>query len=311
MAASNSTSHFWLSDFEFRRDGLFVRKTGQRINHSVLTLGEIWKWLGYYALVRSRGALRRLFNPAAARIWFAPEQPRPWYVIWAACTWAGLRFAASEAEADICFYFEDVTIGAPPMSGRTYANGKCWDISKSRVAKTFDAVAGYALSLDPLHFEGVAVEKGERNGAHDGRMVTCPMAPLPDKVYERFVDASDGETATDLRVSIVDRTPVSVLLKTKPAAKRFSIHNDAVRWVDLAAVFTSEELDLIARFCQEMQLDYGALDILRDRSDGRIYIVDVNKTDTGPAVDLNWTDRIKLTSVLANALVAARCEEAV
>jgi hypothetical protein len=31
-----------------------------------------------------------------------------------------------------------------------------------------------------------------------------------------------------------------------------------------------------------MDLDYGELDLLRDRGDGRIYVVDVNSTPWGP-----------------------------
>ena len=62
------------------------------------------------------------------------------------------------------------------------------------------------------------------------------------------------------------------------------------------------ELSEIARFCAAMQLDWGGLDVLRERETGRLYVVDVNKTDTGPAVVLSWRDRIFATRLLANAL---------
>ncbi|MEQ1490022.1 MAG: hypothetical protein ABL932_05680 [Terricaulis sp.] len=51
-----------------------------------------------------------------------------------------------------------------------------------------------------------------------------------------------------------------------------------------------------------MKLDWGGLDVLREHATGRLYVVDVNKTDTGPAVVLNWRDRTKATTLLSNAL---------
>ena len=37
----------------------------------------------------------------------------------------------------------------------------------------------------------------------------------------------------------------------------------------------------ILAVCREMGLDYGELDVLRDREDGRLYILDVNDTPSG------------------------------
>ena len=51
-------------------------------------------------------------------------------------------------------------------------------------------------------------------------------------------------------------------------------------------------------------LTSGRLDVLREAETGRLYIVDVNKTDTGPPVVLNWRDRMMATQLLAEALVA-------
>jgi hypothetical protein len=51
-----------------------------------------------------------------------------------------------------------------------------------------------------------------------------------------------------------------------------------------------------------MQLDWGGLDVLRERESGRLYVVDVNKTDTGPAVVLSWRDRARATTLLSDAL---------
>jgi hypothetical protein len=226
-------------------------------------------------------------------------------VVWSALTLAGVRIARDEADADAVFYFEDVTAGAPPRLWQGAAiNAGCADISKSRVARAFAAAAGYPLALDPQTHVGVAVEKSEENGRHDGRLVTCPTAPLPGKVYQHLVDSAVGDTAFDLRTTVIARRPLFVLEKTKPAADRFSIHNATVTYRELGEVFSADEIALITRFAAEMQLDWAALDILRDRTTGRIYVVDVNKTDTGPAVDLSRADREKLKASIATAFAA-------
>lgn len=134
--------------------------------------------------------------------------------------------------------------------------------------------------------QGEAVEKSECNGLHDGRIVACPCPRTEGKSYQRLIDSSDGHTVRDLRTVIIGRVPRFVVVKTKPAADRFSIHNDTARFHARAEVFSPDETGLITRFAEAMELDWAALDILRDKDTGRICVVDVNKTDTGPAVDL-------------------------
>ena len=92
-----------------------------------------------------------------------------------------------------------------------------------------------------------------------------------------------------------------MLVKTKPAEDRFSIHNASVQLCALETIFSPAELDLIGSYAREMQLDWGALDILRDCQSQKIYVVDVNKTDTGPAVDLSFRDREILKRETAGA----------
>ncbi|GAM98568.1 hypothetical protein U91I_02203 [alpha proteobacterium U9-1i] len=287
----------WFSDLRFVWFGLIVKKTGRFIGPRDLTPVELGKFFGYFGPVLWQGLQARMSARRSIKVWFAPDRPRPWYVIWSALTLAGIRIARSEAESDASFYFEDVTIGAPPR--RDALNAGCTDISKSYVAHAFERVAGYPLALDPETHDGVAVEKDEQNGAHDGRLVHCPTTRRPGKTYQRFIDSADGETAFDYRTTIIGQRPLCVLVKSKPASARFSIHNTKVVFAELASVFTPAEIDLLTRFAEEMQLDWSALDVLRDRVSDRIYVVDVNKTDTGPAVDLSHADREKLKAVLA------------
>ena len=300
-----SPSANWFSDLQFHWDAsITVRSTGVRITLKDLTAGELLKFFSYLSLVLWQGLKVRLKPGRKFRVWFTPARPRPWYVVWSAATLAGVRLARSERDADAVFYFEDVSVGRPPrLASGEPINGGCGDISKSRVAAAFERAADYGLALDPMTHCGIAVEKGEGNGLHDGRVVACPTRPLRGKTYQRFIDSSDGETAFDYRTTIINRRPLFVLVKTKSAGDRFSIHNASVTFQALEDVFSPAEIVLLTRFAEEMQLDWAAIDVLRDRVSSRIYVVDVNKTDTGPAVDLSRGDREKLKAAIASGFL--------
>lgn len=298
----SSQARHWFSDLSFSWRGFYDRRTGRTITASHLTPLELAKFLSYFAVVALQGAAARLRPGKKLHIWFTPERPPPWYIVWSAMALSGCRFASRAADADAAFYFEDQTIAtSAPQLGAI--NGGCRDISKSNVARIFEQVAGYPLALDPQTHAGVAVEKSEENGAHDGQLVSCPTPALPGRAYQRFVNSSDGEHAIDLRTTIIGRKPCFVLRKTKPLEQRFSIHNRSVAFHALSEIYSRDEIALLTRFAEAMQLDWAAIDVLRDRASGRIYVVDVNKTDTGPAVDLSWADRVKLKRAIARAFL--------
>lgn len=291
------------ADFEISDGRLRVPKTGvQRdVNWTLVHEAAIWSF--YYVSISLRNLFRR--RRKAPSIWFTPDVPRPWYLVRAVAAWARIRVAASPAEADAAFYFDDTTRGVAPSPGHhRHFNFGCTDISKSHVAAVFETVFGYPLTIEPTTSAGAAVEKGEANGVHDGRIVQCPLAPIPGKTYQRLIDTSDGQFTYDLRTPCVQGKPVVVWVKKKRAADRFAIENLAVTEMRPDAIYAPEELELIRRFCQAMGLDWGGLDILRDRQSGCIYIVDVNKTDVGPVLALPWRSKINSTRALAGALLA-------
>jgi hypothetical protein len=290
-------SHFVLSEGRVR-----VPASGGDMALDAQLLADVGRWLGYYALVRLK-SFGHLARRRRIKVWFTPTRPRPWYIIWAACAWAGLQMADSAEDADAAFYFEDSTRGqsvAAPHAKRF--NFQCTDVSKSRVAAVFESVFGYPLALDPQTHHGQAVEKSEENGRHDGRLIACPGTPRAGAVYQFYIDTAIDGVAQDLRTCCVGGEPVIVMIKTKPLGASFSIQNTSVRAIDVDQMFSPDEQRQIARFNHAMGLDWGSLDILRERSSGRLYIVDVNKTDVGPPVVLSWADRVRVTEALAQAL---------
>jgi hypothetical protein len=300
----NTQRGAWVKDFRLEDGHILVKSTGVRIKNDLQLWSDIFRWLTYYAFVRAHGFVASLRRPMGPRIWFAPHRPRPWYIIWAATVWGGMAFATGPDHADAAFYFEDQTQAAPPPPRHARAfNFGVGDVSKSHVARVMEQAFGYPLAVDPRVFEGEAVEKGEGNGLHDGRLVHCPLIPAPGKTYQRVIktEGADG-WACDLRTACVGGRPIAVYVKQKPAAARFSIQNTSVVVKTPDEVFSSAEIAQLQRFCEVMQLDWGGLDVLRERESGRLYVVDVNKTDTGPAVVLSWKDRARVTRLLADAL---------
>jgi hypothetical protein len=294
----------WWKDFQLVDGYVHVKSTGVRFKNEWQLWADIWRWFTYYAFVRVRGLFAAVGAYKPPRIYFTPHRPRPWYIVWAAAVWGGMRFAHSPEKADAAFYFEDRTIAEPPSPPHARAfNFAVGDVSKTHVARVMEDVFGYPLAVDPTTFAGEVVEKGEGNGLHDGRLVMCPCAPLAGKSYQRVIktEAADG-WAYDVRTACVGRKPVVVFLKKKPASARFSIQNTSVVVKEPAEVFSPAEIAQIERFCDAMQLDWGGLDVLREHATGRLFVVDVNKTDTGPAVVLNWHDRALATRLLACAL---------
>lgn len=296
-------SRLWTDDLRFRGREVTVLKTGARLRIDGDLLWDVSRWFAYYAPLRLKAAWTRLVRPGP-RLWFSPDRPRPWYLIWAAAAWGGCRMARTPEEADAAFYFDDSTEGAvaPPPLARRF-NYDCRDVSKSRVAAVFEAVFGYALTVDPRLHAGAAVEKGELNGAHDGRVVQCPCEPLPNRTYQRLIDNSEGDRVADLRTPFVGGRPALVFIKRRPLDQRFANLNTEVELTTPEAVFSPAEIERLCAFAQAMRLDWGGLDVLRDRADGRLYVVDVNKTDMGPPLALPLADKLKATALLSRALI--------
>jgi hypothetical protein len=291
-----------IGDFDWTWRGVRVRKTGAWVPFDGAHLHEIAVWIGYWLAVMVSPRPR-----SGPIVRFVPDRARPWYLIWPALRLAGGRAAREGEAADVTMHFSDETVSAPiDQTDSQIWNAGAFDLSKSRVARVFEDVFGYPLALDPATGTGPAVEKGEANGVHDGRIVTLPVIPVAGKVYQKLIDArADDGLVEDLRTPTVAARPVCVFVKRRPVERRFSNDNVACPLMSVDSLFSRQEQDQITAFCKALQLDWGGLDILRDRTDGRIYIVDVNRTDMGPPIATPLADKLKATRLLAAALAAA------
>jgi hypothetical protein len=201
--------------------------------------------------------MRRL----AMRVGFRPRAGEP-TIAWDSDTWFSSRSARR----------------LPPDA----INGRCLDVSKSKVATVFEQVAGYALAVDPTSFEGRMVIKPEENARNVGRIVDGPIArPERGKAYERLVDCRDGDYLVTGRPVIIGSQIAIAYRKWRPYPSWF-VGCVLSLPVPVSELFSASEQALLLRFAAEMGMDYGELDVLRDRDSGLIYVVDANRTPGPP-----------------------------
>lgn len=222
--------------------------------------------------------------------YFHPDYPdREFYTIVALFLRLGY-FATRDPEApfDFAVSWKDATwLDEDPLltgiARRTpVVNLACRDISKLRVEKVFCEVFGRQTLLDPREHSGRLVEKHNEN-ALGGRVVTGPIA-APDSrfVYQRLIETGREDRMVEYRLPVVfDRLPL--VYEQEKALPNETIKTEKFRLslAEVDAVFSSAEQAGIRAFCCGMGLDFGELDILRDKADGEIYILDANKTPGG------------------------------
>lgn len=297
----------FFGEFKIDGDRLVAKETGAQIPLTVDFAKDVLRVGSFIWLVNAVRATRIVKGrEPRARISFFPKKPRSYYAIWPVCQLADVKIVEDPEEADLHFYFEDCEFLTAPRSApsnRPAFNVGCFDIRKSVVARVFEETFGYSLSVDPETHRGTAVAKSEGNGKHDGRIVQCPIeTPEPGLVYQRLIENTfNGVEHVDIRTPVVGGKIPFVYLKRRSRDLRFSNDNHRVDLVDTDAMLSREEQETIARFASAMRLDFGGLDVLRNRDDGRIYIVDANKTDMGPPSAMRGQDKLKAMRGLAEA----------
>lgn len=296
-------SAFWWSDWAYRDGVVSVKSTGHQLPLRGKFIAVCLNWLVFYVCMEAwRLASMRQRGP---RIAFTPQRPRPWYFIWA-CTHAiGGRIVRNQTRSDLTIYFEDTTASPSPQLPQTAAhmNFGCCNVSKSHVAKVFEQTFGYDIAVNPSKYVGPVVEKSEINGAHDGRVLQAPFEPKPGCAYQRLVDNRCGDNQVmDYRCVIVGREMPLLFVKRRKIGKRFTNTNSDVRLVETSEAFSAAETALLIEFAARMGLEWGAMDVLRDQMDGRLYVVDVNKTNIDPPVAMPLKDKLKATSRVSKSL---------
>lgn len=301
------SGRLWTDDFKLEAGTILVKKTGHRIVPDLALAHSIFIWFCFYFFVQNWRTWRLITGHKRPTMAFYPDKPRPWYFIWSVMHVSGAKLVDDISTADIVMQFDDSTetdCAMPAVKqGAKLLNFGCTDISKSRVAAAFEVASGETLAVDPTTFAGRMVEKSELNAAHDGRILEGPLdEPVEGKTYQRLIDNEiPGGLVEDLRCCLVGGSPVVVFRKRRPLERRFLNENVQVLLDEPRNCYTQEEIKIIERFAAEIGLDWGGVDVLRDRASGKIFIVDANKTDMGPPVALKLGAKLRATRRMARA----------
>lgn len=246
-------------------------------------------------------------------IYFLPDRPVPGFrrgsVSYKLCRLLGYRITYDSFRYergpghryDVVFKYNRKETFPVPLSSSQFEvdhviNGDLTDLSKHAVNAAFEEVFGYAVGVDPTAYDGAIVAKSNVNAANDGHLVEGPIAPADiryDQAYQRVIDnsAEDSSFVLDYQVPVHgDQIPL-VYLKYRPVETRFLDESTYATVKEPAEVFSKDEIDKLLQFARHMKIDYGELDVLRDKGDRRIYVVDANSTPWGPPRGLEESDR--------------------
>lgn len=243
-------------------------------------------WTRYTCFQRYRRA-RRAGHPART-VLFYPDVPKYYYTLYTICHQLGYRMSSDLTKPyDLAVFFKDVTTRDEDPVERTIKekarliNGEARDISKEKVETVFSEVFGYGMKIDPRTHVGTCVQKSNDNATHDGKVVLCPREPESGYIYQKLINNQEGDRVADLRVKVIGDSIPFMTYRTRSAADRFD-NTETSTMVPIDTHLSTDEQEKILIFCKKLGLDFGALDCLRDRDDGRLYIVDANLTIGGP-----------------------------
>lgn len=190
------------------------------------------------------------------------------------------------AKFDMAVYWEYLTFREEfqelekiAKNGRKVINLYSRDISKEFVEEKFREIFSYGTFLDPTKYKGLCVKKNNINAKHDGEVILCPIEQTDKNfIYQILIDNQIDETQVeDIRLPVVNRTLPFAYQKFKPLAERFKFPTKSVL-KPIEELLSPDEIEKTDRLCRALQLEFGEIDVLRNRTDGKIYVIDVNNT---------------------------------
>lgn len=225
---------------------------------------------------------------------FYPDYPDPRAGICSVVHALGFNIINNPAKSyDFAFYWQDTTVRPEPDDVLIEAASKvpvinlhCLDIGKARVEEVFQEVFGYSSLVDPLRHQGQCVRKSNLNAQHDGKIIDCPVVGTePGFIYQKLLSRIDEQDRVlDYRLAVFGRSTPYMTIRYKSLSDRFKRTFLEVP-VDPRDYLTEEEIANTLRFCRILGLDYGEVDMIRDQSDDRLYLLDANNTPFRPPYD--------------------------
>lgn len=213
------------------------------------------------------------------------------------------------AEYSLAINWEDVTFRKkyPELEHlpSKIINIKSSNISKIYVDKVFNDVFGYCTTIDPTKYKGKIVRKSDLNAKHDGEILNGPIQNIDNhSIYQILIDnALNDELVEDIRVPVIKNTLDFAYIKQRDIKERFKNTTVKTDYVNINSVLSENEIKLINLFCDKLNFEFGELDILRNKNDNKIYIVDINNTPYGPPANTSKENSKKAINKLAFTLM--------
>lgn len=284
----------------------------RRILHEVrqyLTV-DVWRVVAEAKAARWRARLSARYPRKT--ILFYPLRPSPQSAIYKICHLAGYDLCFDRGgDWDAALHWNTATVCKAAdfsmAAGRPVLNAACLNVGKELLSQLFSTVFGYDILVDPLRYSGRAVRKSNENATHDGVVIDCPIGEVnAGVVYQRLVaNDVDEKLVEDLRAPVIGNRIPFVYRKLRPRVDRFSNWNVDVQCHETESFFSASELERILELTRRIGLEYGELDILRDRADHRVYVIDANPTPWGPPNHIRPKDREFALEAMTDAFVRA------
>lgn len=239
------------------------------------------------------------------RILFYPDKPVNAYTIFLICEKLEYKIVLDPKQSyDIAMAWHDTTFRNIRYLENLHdvINKDCNDISKVKVDEIFTNVFGYSSFVNPQTFEGEYVKKNNFNGLRDAKILTQPEFPEDGFVYQKLINSElDDLLIEDLRVFIIKGKVVLLQRKTRFTDRRFGTSSVSAVNADYKKEFSNAEITKIELFCKQLGMDYGELDLLREKTDRKLYIIDANNTPIGFTRKLSEADCVKSLDILSEA----------
>lgn len=180
------------------------------------------------------------------------------------------------------------------LKGIPIFNAGCLNVKKDYIDKLFTEIFEYSSLIDPETYSGLCVKKGTEQATHSGKIITCPCKrELRERerngvkhydLYQRLINNEEPNGLLKEYRLTYCFGKLSLLVRYKIKENRFHpFFPDKQKIVYEPIVgchIKNKDVANILKFCRHYSIDFADLDVLRDRDNGKIYIIDVNNIAT-------------------------------
>ena len=165
------------------------------------------------------------------------------------------------------------------------------DISKLNLEKVHKEIFGYNLLIEPTKFDGEFISKG------NGNKERAPLIPSyklhkrklklgevnKNLIYQKNVNNTDDNNNIIDHRAFVFNYKVKYVIKYVVDTKFLTRVGTTKKkeFVEFEKYFDKSDIIKINRFINKLGVEYGEIDIIRDRNTKKLYLIDVNNTPSG------------------------------